>query len=455
MTNTFSKYLNEKTSIAPLVVFRFFFGCMMFLSIIRFWLNGWIEKLYLEPTFHFSYLGFEWVKPLGNATYLLFIVCALSSLLIAIGYQYRVAIIIFFLSFTYIELMDKTTYLNHYYFISIVSFLLIFIPANAHFSFDSYQKKISYLKVPKWTIDSIKLLIGIVYFYAGLAKLNSDWLFRAMPLKIWLPSKYDMPLLGKSFLQEEWFHFAMSWAGMLYDLSIPFLLLYKKTRPIGFVLVVIFHLFTGVLFSIGMFPYIMIVSALLFFDASFHEKIIHKIQQVYSFLKPQKLIKNYQYSQRKKKFIIPFISLFLAIQILFPWRYLLYPGELFWTEEGYRFSWRVMLMEKAGYANFKIVDGKTNTFFYVDNSDFLTSFQEKQMSFQPDFILEYAHYLGNHFTNQGHKNVEVYVESYVALNGRMSSTFINPTVDLYKQKNSFLAKDWIVPFSSNIKIEGI
>ena len=85
----------------------------------------------------------------------------------------------------------------------------------------------------------------------------------------------------------------------------------------------------------------------------------------------------------------------------------MYPGELFWTEEGYRFSWRVMLMEKAGYANFKIVDGKTKKSFYVNNADFLTSFQEKQMSFQPDFILEYAHYLGDHFSNQGHKNIEV------------------------------------------------
>ncbi len=69
------------------------------------------------------------------------------------------------------------------------------------------------------------------------------------------------------------------------------------------------------------------------------------------------------------------------IQLLFPWRYLLYPEELFWTEEGYRFSWRVMLMEKAGYAEFKVVDSKTGKRFYVDNSDFLSPFQEKQMAF--------------------------------------------------------------------------
>jgi len=143
----------------------------------------------------------------------------------------------------------------------------------------------------------------------------------------------------------------------------------------------------------------------------------------------------------------------LLFQLLFPWRYLLYPGELFWTEEGYRFSWRVMLMEKTGYAQFKIVDGQSGKRFYVDNSDFLTAFQEKQMSFQPDFILEYAHFLTEHFSKQGHQNVEVYVESYVSLNGRLSQPFIDPNVNLSVEKESFRHKTWILPF--NDAIEGI
>ncbi len=77
------------------------------------------------------------------------------------------------------------------------------------------------------------------------------------------------------------------------------------------------------------------------------------------------------------------------------------------------------------------------------------------MSFQPSSILEYAHYLGDHFKSQGHKNVEVYVESYVALNGRMSTQFINPNIDLYKIKESLSHKDWVIPFSSDKKIKGI
>jgi hypothetical protein len=110
-----------------------------------------------------------------------------------------------------------------------------------------------------------------------------------------------------------------------------------------------------------------------------------------------------------------------------------------------------MLMEKRGISTFKIVDGKTGNFFYVNNGDFLTERQEKQMSFQPDFILEYAHYLGDHFTSQGHENVEVYVESYVALNGRMSQKFIDESVNLYQEKESFKHKHWILPFNDEIK----
>lgn len=446
-------YFKSQTNAAPLAVFRMLFGIMMLYSIVRFWYHGWIDTLYIEPKFHFSYYGFEWVKPLGVYTYLLFIIAGISALFVALGYKYRIAICVFFLSFTYIELMDKTTYLNHYYFISVLSFLMIFLPAHVSFSLDAYNRKLSFTTVPKWTIDCVKLLLGVVYFYAGLAKINSDWLCKAMPLKIWLPSNYDMPILGSNLMQQDWFHFTMSWSGMLYDLSIPFLLLYKKTRGFAFVAVVIFHVFTRVLFPIGMFPFIMILATLIFFDASLHLKIIGFLKRVFKrfgFSKEVSVSAHYNYPQ-SKRFILPVLALFFAIQLLLPFRYALYPGELFWTEEGYRFSWRVMLMEKSGYTTFKIVDRESGDAFIVNNADFLSSLQEKEMSAQPDFILEYAQYLGDHFTSQGHKNVQVFAESYVALNGRRSQPFINKTVDLYQEKESFKHKTWILPFNDEIK----
>ena len=439
------KYFKSTKLADPLAVFRIGFGLMMLYSIMRFHFMGWIEKVYIKPDFHFKYYGFEWVPELGEYTYLLFFICAITSIMITIGYKYRLAIVCFFICFTYIELLEKTVYLNHYYFISILSFLLIFLPLNAIFSVDNFIKKEKTPRVPSWTIDCLKLLLAIVYIYAGLAKINYDWLIEAMPLKLWLTSKYDLPIIGDYFMQQVWVHYAMSWGGMLYDLTIPFLLLLKRTRNFAFLMVILFHVFTRILFPIGVFPYVMIVCALIFFDEKLHQRIINRIKKLISFM--------YKYTEKSEinlvkkstnKFSLVVVLLFFIIQILMPIRHVLYKGNVMWHEQGYRFSWRVMLMEKIGYTTFKIEE-ENGKYFYVNNEDHLSSYQEKQMSFQPDFILEYAHYLGAYYENKGFENVKVFAESYVSLNGRKSQRFIDPNVNLLKRNDSFKNKTWVLP----------
>lgn len=452
MFSSFNRYFQSHTSSSPLAIFRVAFGFLIFISIIRFWYNGWIESLYLDPSFHFSYMGFSWVKPLGNYTYLIFLICLVSALCVALGFKYKLASVGLFLSFTYIELMDKTTYLNHYYLVSLLSFMLIFLPAAANVSLDNLKNK-NNQQVPRWTIDSIKIMLCIVYFYAGFAKINSDWLLEAQPLKIWLQGGYDMPFIG-DLLQKSWVHYTMSWGGMLYDCMIPFLLLFHRTRWVAFSLVIVFHVLTKILFpAIGMFPYIMIVSCLVFFHHTLHDNII---------LKSKRLIDRFKFKtkhapdltgtqiQKLSPVALYVISVCLILQFFLPLRYKFYPGELFWTEQGYRFSWRVMLVEKRGYATFRIVDKQKNTSFYVNNEDYLTPFQEKQMSFQPDFILEFAHYLGCLYKAQGIEDVAVYVDAFATLNGRKSERLIDPDVDLYGIKNSISHKEWINPYPHEI-----
>lgn len=438
-------YLQDYTQAASLAVFRILFGFVMTLSIIRFWYHGWIEKLYILPTFHFKYSGFEFVNVLGDFTYLLFILCGLSALFVCIGYKYRVSIILFFLTFTYIELLDKTTYLNHYYFISVVSFILIWLPTHCSFSIDAKNNTSLRAEfVPRWHIDILKLMLAIVYIYAGLAKLNCDWMCRAMPLAIWLPTKFDIPLLG-SLLHEKWIHYIFSWGGAVYDLTIVFFLLWRRTRLFAFVMVLIFHILTRVLFPIGMFPYIMISGTMIFFSGHFHSNLFHRFLSILRV--DSEIFKN---GKKYKKSVLdrmgaPVLAVFMLFQVVFPLRYLAYTDNVYWTEQGYRFSWRVMLMEKTGYANFKIVNGQTGNRFYVQNDDFLTATQQKQMATQPDFILEYGQYLGHHFTSQGHQNVEVYVESYAALNGRKNQPYIDPNVDLMSIDYNHLCASHILP----------
>lgn len=472
----------------------------MALSIVRFWANGWIEKLYLEPSFFFSYRYFGWVKPLGGWTYGLFLVAFVSALMVMVGWKYRLAIVAFFLSFTYIELMDKTTYLNHYYFVSLLSFVLIWLPAADYFSVDAGGRR--NVTIPRWTIDCLKVFVGVVYFYAGLAKLNSDWLLRAQPLAIWLPAKYDIPLLG-DLLQQKWVHFGFAWSGAAYDLLIPFLLLWRPTRLPAFALVVIFHVLTRVLFPIGMFPYIMIVSALVFFDAGVHERIINRLRKIFNliflwmskicqartqeqkesfgsreaapastaaavggendlwinpsdFEKQSKLTTNpfkdlwinpSRFGKQSSKIII---TLTLLLHFLLPWRYLLHPGELFWTEAGYRFSWRVMLMEKAGYLTYRVEDPVTGHRQVIDPARYLTAFQQKQLATQPDFILEFAHHLAGEYRLANGALPAVYVESYVALNGRGSQVYVDPAINLTNISPATPRTEWLMPFEDKI-----
>lgn len=453
MTVNLKAYLNSYTDAATLAFYRIVFGTMMLLGLIRFTLNGWIYKFYIQPGFHFTYYGFSWIKPIGIYTYALFIICALSAICFTIGYKYRLAALTFFLSFTYIELMDKTTYLNHYYFVSVIAFVMIFLPAGAWFSVDAYRnQKRAFRYIPKWNVDILKVFLGIVYFYAGLAKLNSDWLLNAMPLKIWLAAHADLPLVGPLLLKN-WVAFAFSWFGAFYDLTVPFFLLNRKTRPYAFFFVVSFHLLTALLFPIGMFPYIMILSTLIFFSRSFHAQCLEALAKVCRI--PQQIFSTTQKYTPKFRFAynagVAFLTCFLLLQLVFPFRYLAYPGELFWTEEGFRFSWRVMLMEKAGYAQFIVTDSQTGKSIHINNVEYLTRFQEKQMAFQPDFILEYAHYLHDVYQSKGLHDPEVSVECYVALNGRLSTPYIDPKVDLAKVNESFAHKQWILPFGTSIK----
>jgi hypothetical protein len=433
-------------SIAPLATFRITFGMLMFLSLLRFWERGWITSVYVTPTFHFTYWGFEWVQPLGDrGMHLLFLLLIVASLLIALGLLYRAAIVVFFLGFTYVELIDVTTYLNHYYFVSLVAFILIWLPANRHFALDARFGWVPRRPlVPAWTIGILRLQLGLVYVFAGLAKLNSDWLLRAEPLKTWLPAKSHLPLIGP-YLYDEWVAYLFSWFGAGYDLFIVFFLWNARTRPVAYLLVLVFHGATAVFFpGIGMFPYVMIVSTLIFFSGEFHTRLL-------SVVFPQKTIpiqKSYRYSHPNAMTVL--VAVYLFFQLLIPIRFLLYPGKLFWTEQGYRFSWRVMLMEKAGVAYFTVKDAEGQQSFTVENGQYLTPLQEKMMSTQPDLILKYAHYLADTFKDKGLKDPKVYAEVYVTLNGEPSRLFLDSTVNLAAQKLSWRHYAWVLPYQTTL-----
>ncbi len=437
-------HINKPISIAPLVIFRIAFGALLFLSTLRFILKGWVYQLYVLPKFYFPYYGFEWVKPLSEqGMYTLFYILLISSVLIVLGLFYRVAITLFFLIFTYIELIDKTNYLNHYYFVSIMCFILIFIPANRSFSLENKIFKKSDVEfIPRFYILIIQLQLFLVYLFAGIAKLNYDWLIEAQPLKIWLPAFSHFYIIGK-YLEQDWVAYLFCWFGCIYDLSIGFLLFNKRTVNFAYVLVLIFHLATALFFNIGMFPYVMIIITTIFFKEQTHLKILQYLKSVFNY----KIGLGFAKQITLKPYLISLFTIYFFIQVITPFRYLLYNGNLFWTEQGYRFSWRVMLMEKAGTAFFYVIDSKTNKEIEVDNKKYLSYMQEKQMATQPDMMVDYAKFLKYEFEKMGFISPKIRAQSFVTLNGKGSKEFINDTIDLSLESNSFFKnKHWIKNF---------
>jgi hypothetical protein len=455
-----NKWVNHLTknfvSIYPLVVFRLFFGIILFTSTLRFILKGWVYDLYLKPTYFFTYKGFDWISPVGeNFIFGAFALLLIFSLLITLGLFYRVSAVMFFLVFTYIELIDKTNYLNHYYFISLMSFIMIFLPANKFLSIDNLLGIIKEKRfIEAWKINIIKLQVGVVYFYAGIAKLNYHWLVEAQPLSNWLKHQSDFPIFGNLFLND-YTAYIFSWSGALFDLLIFFILINKRYRIYGYVLVVVFHILTSIMFPIGVFPLVMIFTTLIFFSDEFHEKLLY-------FINKNKFLKKYQSeiinSKKEKNLLIKLLlTAFFILQLILPLRFLLYPGKLFWTEQGYRFSWRVMLIEKAGYAQFFIHEPRMNRKMLIENQNYLTPQQEKMMATQPDMILQFAHFLSSEFKdstiNESNgeiiylgENPKITAKVKVSLFNKGSKDFINSNVNLSNIKRGLKHKEWILKY---------
>ena len=429
-----------------LVFIRIAVGIACALIGIRYLAYGWANTLYAKPTFFFSYDGFAWVKPWPEPWLTMhFVALAALGIFIASGIFYRFAVTAYFVLFTLSELFDKSNYINHYYALSLILFLMIFMPLGQKRFFEIPQE------IPAWCRDVLRFQAGLIYFFAGIAKLNADWLIHAQPLTIWFAARSDWPIIG-TLLNIPGIAHGMSIAGMLFDLSIPFLLLNKKTRPYAFCAVVVFHVLTRILFNIGMFPAIMTVLATSFLEPSWPRRFFSFV--LGSLSSPQKRgpmanddIEKMSSPRRRgsRRLINATFLIFFVIQIALPLRHFLYPGNVLWTEAGWRFSWRVMLVEKAAYLRYRVVDTITQQTDLVDPRRYITAQQYRLASASPDMILQLAKHVGSDFlTRTGHP-VRVYADAFVSLNGRPAARLIDSHVDLLLEADPNHTMTWVTP----------
>lgn len=419
-------WLFEPVDNSALVLFRIIFGVLLFLESSGSIVTGWVMQAFIEPRVHFPMIGFDWLQPLpGPGMYLFYAVMAATALLVAAGAYFRMALAAFTAMWTATYLMQTVSYNNHYYLLILLCLLLLPTPAHADVSVDARRRPaLRSSTCPRWCVAVFQVQIAIVYFYAAVAKLDSDWL-AGRPIGVWLADRVDDPLVGPLFRQP-WLTWVLAYGGLLFDGLIVPLLLWKRTRLAAVLLAVVFHLFNSYTFRIGIFPYLGIAFCLFFFPGEALRRHFLKRLPLYPSPKPAAPA---PLSPRQRS-TLAVLAVYFVVQIALPLRHWLYPGNVTWTEEGHRMAWRMMLRSKTGSVVFIATDPDSGRTWEVDPSEHLTEKQLGRVATRPDLLWQFAHYLARLYADQGMPHVEIRARTEVSLNGRPSQPLVDPAVDL-------------------------
>lgn len=433
--------LEAPWDLAGLAVLRVLFGLMMAFGLTRFVVKGWVERVLIEPTFFFKYPGFEWVSVASPAVlYSIFALTAVAALAVALGCFYRFAIVAFAVGFGYLQLLDVSLYLNHYYLVLVLTGIFICLPLNGQLSIDAWLRPaLRRATFPAWATLLLRVQLSVVYLFAALAKAHPDWLFYGQPLTLWMRARTELPLIG-SLLDNPGIGLAMSWAGFLYDLTIWIFLWWRRTRGLAYGAVVVFHGLTWAFFEIGMFPIIMIVSTTVFFDPSWPRRLLGRRDRlaVPSYPRPGRT--------GPHPLTLAALSLFVIAQVSLPLRHFFFLGDVLWNERGMRFGWKVMVREKNGSVTYLVTAGTPPRQREVSAMDYLTWRQFSDISGQPDLILQLGRHIAWDLERRGFGPIHaISVDAQVSLNGRPPQPLVDPNVDLRTVLDSHRYGRWLLP----------
>lgn len=429
------KFLFKAIDNSPLVVFRMFFGFLVACESFGAIFTGWVKRILIDPQVTFSFIGFEWLKPLpGFGMYFYFIAMGVFGLAIMLGYRYRIAIISYTILWAGVYFMQKTAYNNHYYLLLLISFLMIFLPSNSYASLDVRQNRIKEENtMPYWISLLFIIQVAIVYVFASIAKFYPDWLDGTFTRNL-LADSTNVITLKKLFLQK-WFYLFIAYMGIIFDLLIVPLLLFKKTRMLALLASLTFHLFNAIFLEIGIFPFFALTFALFFYEPE-------TIRSVFLRRKTSIETDNGHSNYYGKKIVYFLIIPYLIIQLLLPLRHHFIEGDVLWTEEGHRLSWRMMLRERNGFIHIRIKDLKTGEESLYDYRKNLTDKQIQNLATKPDFIWQYCQYIKEEFNG---KDIAIFINCKNSINRKEYKTLIDPKFDMAKAKwDYFRHNEWLL-----------
>jgi len=429
---------------ASLVMFRFVFGILLISDMMNTLLSGVINDLAASPV-QFTYYGFQWI-PIYSGLPLTAIVISgcLGALLFTAGRFYYLGVALMTATYAYLFLVEKSLYLNHGYLTILLCLLCFFVPLHRYGKVGTSNKPAP--PMLGWHLFVFCFSMGIAYFFGGIAKINPDWL-NAMPLAIWLPNVKN-PLFFAPFINELWFAYFISYGGLLFDLTIVFFLLIPKTRTLAFTAAIFFHFSNHVFFNIGTFPWLSLMLTAMFFPPSFPREIPYLGKIFQKQLPLQTEPARYpRKSTKQEKYVLLGLSIFVAFHFFMPLRHHLYKGNVAWTDEAHRYSWRMMLRSKQGAGYFMVENEDGSKQERVWPRSILNSRQHRKMMTHPDMILQMSHYLRDKYQDEWNEPVKVFAFIQCSLNGRPRVPYINPEIDLARQEfRWFSSAEYIMPF---------
>jgi vitamin K-dependent gamma-carboxylase len=283
MRRPFLEAAAEPVNGASIAFFRIAFGVFMIID-VGLYLPVLASEYYVDTTFNFAYDPWGLVRPLPGpfSVHLVYVAMGIAGVLITIGLWYRWAAASFFVLATYVFLLDSTFFQNHMYLISLLSFLLIFLPTHRMWSIDARRRpELASTTQPAWLLWFLRFQLGVPYVFGGIAKLNADWL-AGEPLRMWLADRTHVEVIGRFFTNEGVVWFA-NYGSLLLDLTIVGFLLNRRTRTAAFVIATTFHLLNARLFGLFVFPWLMIAATTLFFAPDwplrFHAWIERRVER--------------------------------------------------------------------------------------------------------------------------------------------------------------------------------
>ncbi len=433
MTNILSSFLKInkyfRTNIGSniLSIYRIIFGICMLIH------SKSIYKIFLiihkNKDFRFPFDFFEFIQPANSlAVYsLLAFILKIAAISIIIGYRTRLFAFIYCMIYCYNLLLDMAFYNNHYYLIILILFAFIIIPTSNSLTLEHLIKKDNKTAIQlRIDVSVFRFLIILPYFMGGIAKLTSiDWITGSVIASSISEYSSFYNILG--ITNKQFIIYFTTYYGLIFDLGIGFLLLHKRFWCLGIIFTIPFHIANSINLNIGIFPYLMLCSNLLFVR-------IKKLDvQELNFVS-------------KCSFKVTSFYIFILFHILFPLRFFLLSENANWTGKAITFSWRMKLNHvETESVNFKLIDKSNNNIIATMDSIKLSNSQLKYLCTTPNDVLKFRNNLFRKYKLEKDTNkyiFQIYLKN--SLNGRNFQWVFDTTKNFTAIKYTyFLKSDFI------------